>query len=251
MKKLGLGILIGIMVLALLGASLTVAQGRPINGNDKAQVPEIDKGTIERGVFIDYGHHSPPWFYQECGQPEYETDKYQWAPKIHWANDDLPLNITVYTGNEPISGTFSPIKAGFTVWDEETGATLYGPITENAASGPGVILWDGNTVQWGTIDGSGGIIGVTYYWYWTNTKEMVEFDIILDKDEPWSLDEAPGTFDVQNIATHEVGHTLVLGDIRSPKDCGLTMHAYTWWGDTLKRTLAPGDVLGVRAIYGE
>ncbi|MDI6826778.1 MAG: matrixin family metalloprotease [Candidatus Aenigmarchaeota archaeon] len=150
-----------------------------------------------------------------------------------------------------MSKTFSAIEAGFLTWDSKTGTSLYDTITEATTAGPGVVLDGKNTVQWVTIDGLGGIIGVTYYWYYTATKEMVEFDIFLDKDELWATDGTSTAFDVQNVATHEAGHTLVLQDIRSPKDCGLTMHAYTWKGDILKRDLAPGDILGVQAIYGE
>lgn len=57
---------------------------------------------------------------------------------------------------------------------------------------------------------SGGIIGVCHYWYWANTKEMIEFDIVFDSEEPWSTIGAEDAFDVQNMATHELGHTLVL-----------------------------------------
>ena len=35
------------------------------------------------------------------------------------------------------------------------------------------------------------------------------------------------------------------------KDGALTMHAYTWLGDTIKRDLGLGDILGIQAIYGE
>lgn len=237
MKKF-LIILVGILILMLSG-SLVVAQGKL--GNDKIQTPEI-----ERGVFVDYGYSSPPWY-----PPTEETDTYRWAPRIYWAAGSLPLTVNVYTGDEPISGTFPAIEAGFTAWDTETGTSLYDSITEITSSGPGVVLDGENTVQWGTIDGPGGIIGVTYYWYYTATKEMVEFDIILDAAETWSLTGASDAFDVQNVATHEAGHTLVLQDLRSPKDGALTMHAYTWLGDTAKRTLGSGDILGVQAIYGE
>jgi hypothetical protein len=235
-------ILIGILALMLAG-SLVVAQGKP--RSDKIQAPEI-----EMGVFVDYGYSSPLWYPPDCGDPQYETDRYQRGPRIYWASEYLPVDITVYTGDQPVSGTFEAIKAGFTTWDLKTGTSLYS--TESATTtGPGVTLDDENTVQWGLIDGPGGIIGATYYWYWANTKEMVEFDIILDKEETWATGGTSTAFDVQNVATHEAGHTLVLGDIRSPKSCGLTMHAYTWLGDTLKRSLGTGDILGVRAIYGE
>lgn len=237
MKKF-LIILVGILVLMLSG-SLVVAQGKP--RSDKIQAPKI-----ERGVFVDYGYSSPPWY-----PPTEETDTYRWAPRIKWAAGSLPLTVKVYTGTEPISGTFPVIKAGFTAWDTETGTSLYDSIAEITSSGPGVVLDGENTVQWGTIDGPGGIIGVTYYWYYTTTKEMVKFDIVLDSSESWSLTGAEDAFDVQNVATHEAGHTLVLQDLRSPRDGALTMHAYTWLGDTVKKTLGLGDILGVEAIYGE
>ena len=51
--------------------------------------------------------------------------------------------------------------------------------------------------------------------------------------------------------TRELGHTLVLDDLRSPKDGALTMHAYTWKGDIAKRDLGIGDILGIQEIYGE
>lgn len=235
---LKLGILVVATILALSGA---VVLGQGNGRNNKIQAPEI-----ERGVFVDYGYNSPPWY-----PPTEETDSYRWAPKIYWAAG-LPLTVKVYTGDEPIPGTFSAIVAGFTAWDTETGTSLYGSVNESATSGPGVVLDNQNTVQWATIDGPGGIIGATYYWYYTATKEMVEFDMVLDKDEPWATDGTSTTaFDVQNVATHEVGHTLVLQDLRSPRDGALTMHAYTWKGDIIKRTLGAGDILGVKAIYGD
>ena len=51
--------------------------------------------------------------------------------------------------------------------------------------------------------------------------------------------------------THELGHTLLLDDLRSPRDGALTMHAYTWLGDTIKRTLGSGDMQGIKKIYGD
>jgi len=250
MKKLiYLMMVIAILGLIVSGCSIPLKSVVPTSekGNPK---PELGAPVIERGVFVDHGYSSPPWY-----PPEEETDRYQWGPKIYWAREDLPVDISIYTEDEliPISGTFEAIKSGFTVWDNETDTSLYGSITERNGSWSGIALDDENTVAWGEIDGPGGIIGVTYYWYYTATKEMVEFDIVLDSEESWSLtgEENAFAFDVQNIATHEAGHTLVLGDLRSPKDGALTMHAYTWLGDIVKRTLGSGDILGVRAIYGE
>jgi len=232
------------IALAVILATLVIVSGF---GVALAKPSLLDAGNIERGAFVDYGYSSPPWY-----PPEEETDSYKWALRIYWSNENLPLNITVYTGNEPISGTFTAIEAGFTTWDAATSTSVYGSITENSTgTWPGVILDGNNTVAWASIDGPGGIIGVTYYWYYRDTKKMVEFDIVLDSDDTWSTSGATTAFDVQNVATHEAGHTLVLGDLRSPRDGALTMHAYTWLGDTIKRTLGVGDILGIQTIYGE
>lgn len=231
-------IAVAVILIALIAvSSFSVALAKP------AVPPARD---TERGVFVDYGYGSPPWY-----PPEEETDSYQWAPRIYWASDDLPIDVTIYTSNEPISGTLAVIEAGFTTWDAATTTSIYGSITEDTGTWPGVVLDGEKTVAWAPIDGPGGIIGVTYYWYYRDTKEMVEFDIVLDSDENWSTTGALAAFDIQNVATHEVGHTLVLGDLRSPRDGALTMHAYTRLGDTIKSTLGLGDILGIQAIYGE
>lgn len=237
MKKLVC--LVCILLFAAMICSLTTFAGRK-----QAAPPRIEMGKFINTPLFS----SPPWY-----PPEEETDSYRWAPSIHWAGADLPVDINVYTGGEPISGTFSAIAGGFTTWDSETTTSLYGSISENSSpdSWPGVDLDGENTVAWDTIDGPGGIIGGTYYWYYVATKEMVEFDMVLDREEDWSFDGSGETFSVQNIVTHEAGHTLVLQDLRSPRDGALTMHAYTWPGDVDKETLGSGDILGLKEIYGE
>ncbi|MFH1718803.1 MAG: matrixin family metalloprotease, partial [Planctomycetota bacterium] len=142
---------------------------------------------------------------------------------------------------------FVAVEAAFGTWDGAVINTdIYGTI-HNGGTPPGV----NNSVSWGPIDGPGGIIAQTSFSFWPNTKELVEFDIVFDADEDWSTDETEDTFDVQSVMTHELGHTLALDDLRSPRDGALTMHAYTWPEDTGKSTLGTGDVLGIQAIYGE
>jgi hypothetical protein len=252
MKKLFyLMVIIAILGLIVSGCSIPLKSVVPTSekGNPK---PELGTPEIERGVFVDYGFSSPPWY-----PPEEETDRYQWGPKLHWASTDLPVEVTVYTLGAP-TGAFAAVLPAFDQWDKNTSAGLYGIVSDNSVDDPpGAIPCDGNTMSWMEIDGPGRIIGVCHYWYWANTKEMIEFDIVFDKDENWlatdNLEIMPTSaqFDVWNIATHELGHTLVLSDLRSPKDGALTMHAYTWTGDAVKRTLGSGDKLGIQAIYGE
>jgi len=248
MKKLiYLMVVIAILGLIVSGCSIPLKSVVPTSekGNPK---PELGAPAIERGVFVDHGYSSPPWY-----PPEDETDSYRLGPKLHWDSINLPIDVKVYS-KDTLIGVFSAVLAALEEWEKYTPTSLYGSIAEDSTNPPpGAVLDGENTMSWGTIDGPGGIIGVCYYWYYANSKEMVEFDIVFDVEETWSTVEATdtGAFDVQNIATHEAGHTLVLGDLHSPKDGALTMHAYTWLGDTVKRTLGSGDILGVRAIYGE
>lgn len=57
-------------------------------------------------------------------------------------------------------------------------------------------------------------------------------------------------YDVWNVATHESGHTIGLdGDFESSSDTELTMYCCVSYGETKKRTLGRGDILGMRALY--
>lgn len=228
---------------------LAISPGIPANNKSAEQGQDAGKGSkvppdIGMVTFVNIPYwSSPPWY-----PPGDETDTYRLVTGgVHWASGDLPVDCVVYTSGAP-SGAFAAITPAFAEWESWTSTNIYGSISENDQDPPPM---DGsNTVFWGPIDGPGGAIAVTQFMFWVNTKELIKFDIILDSEEPWSTDGTAGTFDVQNVATHEIGHTLVLDDLRSPRDGALTMHAYTWPGDVTKRDLGLGDILGIQAIYG-
>ncbi len=236
-KSVGIGFSVALAVLVL---SWTAIEGRQGDGKTEGRTPEI-----ARGVFVDHGYHSPPWY-----PPEEETDSYRWAPPIRWADADPQVDCTVYTSEAP-AGAFTAAQAAFAAWDGHTSADLYGSVSEDAGVPPGVVYDGQNTMSWAAIDGPGDIVAVCNYWYYVGANQLAEFDIVFDSAEAWSTDGTLEAFDIQGIATHELGHTLVLQDLRSPRDGALTMHAYTWLGDTAKRSLGSGDILGVRAIYGD
>jgi hypothetical protein len=251
MKKL-LCLIVAIAILGLIVSGCSIPLKSVVPTSEKGnQKPELGTPEIERGVFVDYGYNSPPWYPEECS--ECETDTYRWPPKYYWASTFIDVFVNATTSGFAEDDAVAEVAKGFAAWNN-VGTDYSATVSRGDTVGPSLDYPDEvNTVSWGTIDGSDGIIAVTYYWYYANTKELIDVDIVFDVAEPWSISyEVPSNaFDVWNIAAHEAGHTLVLQDIRSPKDCGLTMHAYTWCGDALKRDLAPGDILGVEAIYGE
>ena len=58
---------------------------------------------------------------------------------------------------------------------------------------------------------------------------------------------AAGAYDFQSVATHETGHTIGLGHANSSDN--LTMFYAIGAGETQARSLAKGDVMGMRARY--
>ena len=98
-----------------------------------------------------------------------------------------------------------------------------------------------------------GAIAVNVFWmqdagsFW----RVVENDICFNGyNYTWSDKGQAGRMDVQNIATHEFGHNLVLADLYDYASREFTMYGYASLGETKKRTLAYDDKNGIRFIYG-
>lgn len=239
--KILMAIVVSLLVILVVSSGIPAGNRGQGKGRSNAKAPEI-----ESGMFINRPLSSPPWY-----PSSEETRHFRLYRKIHWASDDLPVDCVVYTKGAP-DGAFAAVTPAFVEWDDSTGADIYGTISNNYLDDPpGPIRDESNTVCWGTIDGPGGIVAITYFSYLVDSRELIEFDILFDDEEPWSTTGAGDAFDVQSVMTHELGHTLILDDLTSPKTGALTMHAYTWLGDTWKQTLGLGDILGIQKIYGE
>jgi hypothetical protein len=123
-------------------------------------------------------------------------------------------------------------------WDDEPGETdgrnelLFGPYSD-----PNVIAV---TVVWG------------YFNVPPKYREIVEFDILFNTAYAWGdADIDSGSMDVQNIATHELGHGLGLGDLYETTAWQETMYGYSDYGETMKRDLYLGDIAGIQSLYGK
>jgi hypothetical protein len=137
------------------------------------------------------------------------------------------------------------ITAAANTWDSQTSANVfsYRGITSRSAG-----RRDGyNVISWGSY--RAGVIAVTYIWYVGD--RIIETDTRLNTLYEWSLSGEPKKMDVQNIMTHEFGHWCGLDDLYADEDYWLTMYGYADYGETYKRTLGLGDILGLKAVYGE
>jgi len=138
------------------------------------------------------------------------------------------------------------LRASADTWDYETSFMVFayrGTTSRTAGKHDGY-----NVISFGVY--RAGAIAVTYIWYNRYTSSIVETDTRLNTRYKWSLSGEAGKMDVQNIMTHEFGHWCGLDDLYSDVDYWLTMYGYADYGETYKRTLGLGDILGLQAIYG-
>ncbi|MCS7364584.1 MAG: matrixin family metalloprotease [archaeon GB-1867-035] len=166
---------------------------------------------------------------------------------IKWSSSDLPVEYYVNPNTADCTGEEDAVKAAFQTWEDEYYSlidyTYKGTININAPSNDGynVVFWRGN----GFLPSS--VLASTYF-YLSNSR-LVGFDICFNDDYTWSIGSQSGKFDVQNVATHEAGHTLLLRDLYDTSNSEQTMYGYASAGETKKRSLADGDKRGVQYIY--
>jgi len=177
---------------------------------------------------------------------------------FRWARGPVPYYVNSAGGP---GAALNAIQAGFDAWEKEIKSPAVGQVyggdqsaidytyagSWNAA---GAARDDHNTVSFTNLSSScSGCLAVTTYWFGRGTNSLAEADITLNSAYPWSTSGAANAYDVRDIVTHEAGHTLVLGDLYQSRDRALTMYGYGALGETLKRDLGAGDVLGVRNAY--
>jgi hypothetical protein len=111
-----------------------------------------------------------------------------------------------------------------------------------------------NVITWGSA--TSNTLAVTYIWYNRKTKVAVETDTIMNKSFLWSwtpyssgICGIAGTYDAQNILTHEAGHWVGLDDHYTSTYRNNTMYGYGSTAEIKKDTLTKGDVAGTNRIY--
>jgi hypothetical protein len=191
---------------------------------------------------------------------------------LHWGN--MPVEYYVTNAGSLPAGFLDAVQASFTAWDSASGpyaVSYMGPTTVL----PDTEVWDDaigkyipdmvNVVGWKDL-GDSDAIGVTYYWYNTYTKELVDVDtalnsnsayywwqnlIVGDPDTAVWMEDKSDVYDVdvQNIMTHEAGHWLLLGDLYQKPAGNQTMYGISAEFELKKRSLESGDEAGIQVIY--
>lgn len=108
-----------------------------------------------------------------------------------------------------------------------------------------LVLWD-TTNESGFFTPGTGLVAITPVDFDTRTGEILDADILFNGSKPFSTDGDAGSFDIQNIATHEVGHFVGLDHSAV---VGATMNPFAYTRDTRLRSLATDDKAAATTIY--
>lgn len=164
--------------------------------------------------------------------------------EIKWKKDTVTYLINTTDGP---SGSLDALLASMQTWtDVDTSSFTFvdGGTTSKNSHGE----QDGiNIIDFGVIKDE-GVLGQNSFWFYTSG-EMIDSDIRFNTKNTWSTDGSSDKFDVQNIGTHELGHSLSLADLYSNSDSEKTMYGYGFAGDTSQRTLHQDDMDGITYLY--
>lgn len=274
MKK---AILIGVIGAILVVGGLAIAKG--VERNPATVVPSgrtvivpdkaIDNSPVlERAIFIHYreGFAKPG---TECGNEICEPSENARNCPADCLNGEEQPKLKCYgvlSKGAKLKSTkdltihpdldLSAILDSASEWDSNTSVALFGGYASDAGADWDSEAPDGrNEFSLGNYP-EPGVIAVAVVWgYFSGPprfREIVEFDVLFDTDYAWG-DAAsnPALMDLQNIATHEIGHGVGLDDVYETACSEVTMYGYSDYGEINKRTLEQSDITGLQKLYGQ
>jgi hypothetical protein len=206
--------------------------------------------------------HKPDFAKDKPGKPDNPGKPGSGGEKIRCdSSGDIFLDNSVYYLNPLTIPSY--LSQGFVVdslvssteeWDQYVASDLFVDAPELSSeifygdAGSVYPFDEKNVVVFGDLDS--GTIGVTYLWYWTATGEIADWDMMLNTDYTWGDAEVGDYMDLQNILTHELGHSLGLIDLYNRKRCSeVTMFGYSGYNDIGKRSLEGDDILSLLKVY--
>ena len=231
---------------------LTVSDGTFL-GTDTVKVlvtgqenSRTDPKNVKTVTVTDAGNPSGKFSIQDlCGDG---TNAYSFMTAgVKWRTFPVTFGIDATNSHMDITQAKTAIRKVFSIYDALINPTLTNFKEATTFSSAQI------KISWRPMDGQYGRLGYTSYSYRTDTKAMLSATIYFDSTDKFFAStvercSASGTsFDLQNIATHEIGHALNLGHV---SDRLQSMYPTSYAGETLKRSLGNGDKLGVKTLYG-
>jgi hypothetical protein len=176
--------------------------------------------------------------------------------ELHWglpASIPITINVTG-TSNVPGSGHFPALQNAIRTWNEAPGSKARLVEVTSASERARTDWWsdDVHLVMFDEVNASGyfpigtGIVAITPVWF-TNSGAISDADVLFNgRDFDFTTSGVPLRFDIQDVATHELGHLLGLDHSGW---AGATMYPYVDPTVILHRSLSQDDVCGLRDAY--
>ena len=223
--------------------------GKVIDVPEHSRIVDLGNGLmrydhVHRGKFAKPDKPGKP--VKPDKEPGASPFDYKLLRASWWTAEDFEVNLPNIAVNT--------IKDSLDTWDNEVAFNIFGTANHNPSAVRNLDKYpdDFNTVTFENL-GSSGIIAFARTWYIPAYGVIVESDVVFNSHYTWSVSGNPSSteLDLENIATHEFGHSAGLLDLYHWKSSENTMYGYADFGETKKRTLEPGDIAGIEAIYGK
>ena len=173
--------------------------------------------------------------------------------KLHWGSYPVAWKLQSAGSKDITDNSHVPaIEHAFQSWEDVTGSRVrfqyQGKTGSKNPSGPDhLVMFDENNGT-GYFPAGSGVVALTPLSYDTGTGQILDADILFNgRAWQFSTDRTPGTFDVQDVLTHEIGHFIGLD--HSPL-LTASMWPYVSPNEWLHRSLSGDDMAGAIDVKG-
>lgn len=232
--------------------SAGIQTNKALGNNDDSLGPNVieasDSNILMKHIYII--HYKKPISTEKPAKPS-TTTCYKTFSK--WSN--TPVSYTISTSNTAgliESDMVDALVISANTWDDATLSTdlfndVYNITSQTLPFGSN----DGkNALMFGTYSDTRVIAVTSIYYTRGKFSQIYDTDILFNTFYAWSTTGNPAAMDLQNIATHELGHFIGLSDIYQSSCTDVTMYGYSTKGETSKRTLEQPDITGLQKLYG-
>ncbi|MFC1700849.1 matrixin family metalloprotease [Patescibacteria group bacterium] len=187
----------------------------------------------------------------DCGSEDIETNVKCYSTILKGAKLKSSKDLFAHSSLDA-----STILASLSEWDNKTSVSLFDKYIVDDTANRDTETPDGrNELSFGDYPEPGVIAIATIWGYFSvppPMREITEFDIMFDNvDFEWGDAEIDSSLmDLQNIATHEIGHGIGLDDMYDEACNEVTMYGYSTEGEIKKRTIEQQDIVGMQLLYG-